>query len=110
MRTVEPEDFDVALELMAQLGWHKRAALGPGGSVCAARALNLAAKRRSGDWCDLEGARKAMPLPGKYPMAGTAIPRWNDAESTQWRDVELVFRAAAAQLRGFGAQDAGDDT
>lgn len=107
-RTVEPEDFENALEVLARLGWHKGSAVGPGGKVCAARALNLAAKQRSGDWCDLDRAARYMPI----PQTGTkdVIARWNDLSSTQLRDVGVVFRAAAARMRGFGSQDPRDDT
>lgn len=110
MRTLEPEDFTGALALMERLGWHKGASFGPGGSICAARALNMAAKERSGDWCDLEEARKV--LRNLIPDTGTKdmISRWNDASSTQWRDVERVFRAARARMEGFGALDPRDDT
>lgn len=110
MRTLEPEDFEEAVRVMQEFGWHKGASLGPGGSVCAARALNIAAKRRSGDWCDLDAANKA--LRHLIPDTGTKdmIPRWNDATSTQWYNVEQVFLAAAARMRGFGASDPRDDT
>ena len=100
MRTLEPSDFDNAVAIMQRLGWNKGASRGPLGSVCAARALNLAARERSGDWCDLEAARKV--LADMIPNTGTKdmISRWNDASSTQWRDVERVFRAAAVRMRG----------
>ena len=110
MRTLEPQDFPAALEIMRRLGWHKGSAIGPGGGVCAARALNIAAQERSGDWADLDKAAKV--LKDLIPDTGTRdmIPRWNDASSTQWRDVERVFQAARARMEGFGALDPRDDT
>lgn len=109
-RTVEPEDFENAIGVLQRLGWHKGASVGPGGCVCAARALNIAARERSGDWCDLDEATKFMPI----PQTGTkdAIARWNDASSTQLRDVQAVFRWAAERMRskrGQVAQLAGDE-
>lgn len=110
MRTLEPEDFEYAIGVLHRLGWHKGSAIGPGGKVCAARALNIAAKDRSGDWADLDAAMKV--LKGLIPDTGTKdmIARWNDASSTQLRDVERVMKAAAARMRGFGATDPRDDT
>lgn len=110
MRTLEPEDFIDALDVLARLGWCKGRAIGDGGSVCAARALNIAARERSGDWADLDAAMKV--LKGLIPDTGTKdmISRWNDAPSTQLRDVERVMKAAAARMRGFGATDPRDDT
>lgn len=114
MRTLEPSDFEDAVRVMERLGWCKGRAIGPGGAVCAARALNIAAKERSGDWCDLDEARKV--LSGMIPATGTKdmISRWNDAPSTRLRNVEQVFLAAAKKMRafqeGFGAQDPRDDT
>jgi len=114
MRTLVASDFEVAVRIMSELGWHKGASFGPGGSVCAARALNMAAKARSGDWCDLEAARKI--LAGLIPDTGTRdmISRWNDAPSTRFLDVQAKFGAAARKMRaieeGFGATDPRDDT
>lgn len=110
----EPEDFELALELMRQRGWHQGSSIGPGGSICAARALNLATQRRVGKWADWVEVRKVLSpmIPGLdsslNPNAN--ITRWNDAVSTQWRDVERVFTAAAARLRGFASGDPRDDT
>lgn len=110
MRTLEPSDFINALDVLARLGWCKGRAIGDGGSVCAARALNIAAKERSGDWADLDEAMKV--LKGLIPDTGTKdmISRWNDASSTQFNNVVRVFQAAAARMEGFGAQDPRDDT
>lgn len=94
MRSLEPEDFDNAIVILRQRGWHKGASVGPAGAISAERALNLAAHQRSGDWCDLEQAAKMLGLP-----AAKAIPAWNDAESTEFRNVVTRFMAAAREMR-----------
>ena len=99
MRTVEPEDFLNAVKVMVKLGWHKGSSVGPGGSVCAARALNIAAKERSGDYCDLDEAMKWLALP--YTEK-SAISRWNDLKSTQFEDIVTGFSLAAARMRDAG--------
>lgn len=99
MRTLEPSDFMDAIKIMTVKGWHKGASVGPGGSVCAARALNMAAKARSGDWADLEAAGKV--LAGLIPYTGTParIAQWNDAESTDFEAVVEVFSAAWSKMQ-----------
>lgn len=96
MRTLEPEDFENAVKVLDRLGWCKGSAVGPGGAVCAARALNIAAKERSGDYCDLFEARKFLNIddPG---LAG--IARWNDRPSTGFLDIQAEFVSAARRMR-----------
>jgi hypothetical protein len=90
-----------AIKIMTVKGWHKGASVGPGGSVCAARALNMAAKARSGDWADLEAAGKV--LAGLIPDTKTKdmIARWNDANSTDFKTVVEVFSAAWSKMQGM---------
>lgn len=109
MRTLEPEDFENAIAVMQRLGWCKGQAIGPGGAVCAARALNIAAKERSGDWADLHAATKV--LAGLIPFTGhvSVISRWNDLPSTRFLDIQDKYLSAARKMRaqseGSGAQD-----
>lgn len=109
-RSLDAEDFDRALELMAIHGWRKGSAQGPDGDICAARALNMATRQRCDLWCDLDQARKYLGLDPQWGDTQAAIPRWNDAPSTSWRDVGTRFRSAAARLRGFASGDPRDDT
>lgn len=91
-----PEDLVRAVELMRERGWHQGAAVGPGGSICAARALTLAARERGERGTNFDIVSQWLGLTSHYV---NPIVLWNDANSRTFDEVQRLFLATAEQVR-----------
>lgn len=91
-----PEDLVRAVELMRKRGWHQGAAVGPGGSICAARALTLAARERGERGTDFVVVSRWLGLTSHYV---NPIVLWNDANSRTFDEVQRLFLATAVRIR-----------
>lgn len=101
--SIIPEDFDNARQVLRERGWTQGRSHGPGGTVCLARALNIAYGARTGRHLTLSGAyettwanvSRLMGIPVSY----NGVVEWNDLKSTTLDKVHEYLTHAAARLR-----------
>jgi hypothetical protein len=105
---LEPRDFETAVRVMTRRGWAQGASVGPGGAVCAARALNIAVAART------NGCSAPMNEAARWLGLHVAVAAWNDEYSTTFDKVRARFLDAARRMRHDlilgGEHDERDDT
>lgn len=92
-------DYEKALAILREFGWHKGGASNESGEVCAMRAVHLARGLNWGTWDDdiLDEIVEEQYPERTGTFAHHTVVAFNDDGRTTFADVERVFEKAAVR-------------